>query len=77
MNRRFNSGAMNPNPKEELEEVYAEVAAMEEDFKKALGISQHLLGNSRQLITQNQELTNEADQLKHDHKEMQENYSSH
>ena len=39
MNKRCSSGRMRDDPQEELEEVYAEIAVLEEDFKKTLGIS--------------------------------------
>lgn len=39
MDKRCSSGVMRDDPQEELEEVYADIAALEEDFKKTLGIS--------------------------------------
>lgn len=64
MERRVDGGRMRDDPQEELEEVYADVAAMEEEFKKVLGISNHLLANSRKLINENQELQNAYDTVK-------------
>ena len=52
---------------EELTEVYAEVQVIEQDFKKTLGICQHLLTHSRELFTKNQEHGAQLDQLKQEH----------
>lgn len=41
------AAGMKEDPQDELEEVHAEVALLEEEFRKALGISQHLLSHSR------------------------------
>ena len=41
---------MNPDPLEELAEVYADVQVMEQDFKKTLGVCGHLLGHSKKLL---------------------------
>ena len=46
---------------EELSEVYSEVQQMESDFKKALGISRHLLGHSRELFLKNRDLNDQMD----------------
>jgi hypothetical protein len=54
MTRRMNQGNMNDDPMEELTEVYSEVQIIEEDFKKALGMSNHLLSHSREFFTKNQ-----------------------
>ena len=56
MERRVEQNRMRDDPQEELEEVMADVTAMEEEFRKALGISNLLLGHSRKLINDNQEL---------------------
>lgn len=77
MEKRRASGRMKDEPLEELEEVYAEISTLEDDFKKALGISQHLLSHSRQLLTENQELTFNMDALKHDNQLMEEHFTSH
>jgi len=55
MDKRLSSGNMNPDPMEELTEVYSEVQIIEQDFKKALGLSNHLIMHSRELFTKNQE----------------------
>lgn len=64
MIKRMDKGLMREDPQEELEEVYADITTMEEEFKKALGISTHLLNHSRRLITENVELQNAYDQVK-------------
>ena len=53
MTKRMNQGNMNNDPMEELTEVYSEVQIIEQDFKKALGISLHLMSHSRELFTKN------------------------
>lgn len=40
-------------PLDELTEVYAEVQELEADFKKTLGMCQHLLSHSRELFNSN------------------------
>ena len=64
MNKRSESGLMNSDPIEELGEVYSEVQVIERDFKKTLGICQHLLGQSRSMFMKNEELNQELDKLK-------------
>ena len=59
-------GMMNGDPMEELSEVYSEVSNMESDFKKALGIFNHLLGRSRGLFHQNREISTEMDKIRHE-----------
>ena len=53
MTKRMNQGNMNNDPMEELTEVYSEVQIIEQDFKKALSMSNHLLTHSRELFTKN------------------------
>ena len=43
MTKRSMMGEMNPDPIEELGEVYSDVQVIEADFKKTLGICEHLL----------------------------------
>ena len=64
-------GMMNGDPMEELSEVYSEVAIMESDFKKALGIFNHLLGHSRGLFHKNREMNVELDKIHHENQMMQ------
>ena len=59
--KRLAQGLMNEDPMEELTEVYSEVQVIESDFKKTLGICQHLLMHSRELFTKNQEFGGQLD----------------
>ena len=70
MDKRNMAGLMSSDPIEELGEVYNEVQEIEQNFKKALGICQHLLKNCRDMFGKNQELSAECDQLKHEHQVM-------
>lgn len=62
--KRLAQGLMNEDPMEELTEVYSEVQVIETDFKKTLGICQHLLTHSRELFTKNQDFGGQLEQLK-------------
>ena len=57
-------------PLDELTEVYAEVQELEADFKKTLGMCQHLLSHSRDLFNSNQEYAADLDHLRHEHQLM-------
>ena len=48
---------MNPDPIEELSEVYSEVQQIENEFGKALGVAKHLLAQSRSLFSNNGTMT--------------------
>ena len=52
MNKRLALGP-NDDPLEELSSVYSEVQTIEQDFKKAITIFEHLLGQSRDLYSKN------------------------
>ena len=45
---------MNPDPIEELSEVYSEVQQIENEFAKTLGVAKHLLAQSRSLFGSNE-----------------------
>ena len=64
------AGVISDDPEEELVEVYSEIEVIEQDFNKALGICQHMLGHSKELFTKNQEIQAEYDQLKHEYQMM-------
>ena len=70
LNKRKVAGVISDDPEEELAEVYSEVEVIEQDFKKALDICQHMLGHSKELFTKNQEIQAEHDQLKHEYQMM-------
>ena len=55
---------MNDDPMEELKEIYSEVQIIEADFKKALGISLHMLGHSKELFHANRNINDELDSLR-------------
>ena len=61
-NEKANSKPIAMDAKDE--QIYTEIQTMEKDFGKALEIAQNLAKNNRQLLTSNQELSNEVDQLK-------------
>ena len=48
---------MNPDPIEELSEVYSEVQQIENEFAKTLGVAKHLLAQSRTLFDKNETMT--------------------
>lgn len=64
MNKRTEAGLMNDDPMEELKEIYSEVQIIEADFKKALGISLHMLGHSKELFHANRNINDELDSLR-------------
>ena len=70
MAKRSKAGVMREDPMEELGEIYSEVQIIEQDFKKALGITKHLLGHSRQLFQQNRELNDNMDTLRSEHQDI-------
>ena len=73
MQKRADQDAEHGGNKDELiAEIYFDVQQIETDFKKSLGIVQHVMDHSRDLFVKNAELTNAYDELKRDAEELRE-----